>query len=72
MMQLMIEIFNAPSFYLGIQAMVSLFSSGRTTDIVFDASDLVSHKAPIYEDYSLPHALMLPNLAEWLHFHEVW
>jgi actin len=46
MMQLMFEIFNAPSFYVGIQVVLSLFSSGRTMGIVFDAGDLVSHKVP--------------------------
>jgi actin len=67
----MIEVCNVPSFYVGIQAVLSLFSSVRTTYIVFDAGDLISHKVPISEDYSLPHALMLPNLTEWLQFHEV-
>jgi actin len=71
MMQLVIEACNAPSVYVGIQAVLSQFSSGWTTDIVFDADDLISHKVPISEDYSPPRALMLPNLTEWLHFHEV-
>jgi actin len=71
MLELMLGIFNAPSFYVGVQAVLFLFSSGRTTGIVFDAGDLVSHKVPIYEDYSLPHAPMLPNLIAWLHPHKV-
>jgi hypothetical protein len=70
-MQLMIAVCNAPSFYVGSQAVLSLFSSGRTTCIVFDAGDLISHKVPISENYSLPQAFMLPNLTEWLHFDEV-
>ena len=60
--QLMFETF-CPSFYVGIQAVLSLYSSGRTTDIVFDASDGVSHTVPIYESYSLPHVIMRLNLA---------
>ena len=63
MIQLMFETFNVPSFYVGIQAVLSLYSSGRTTGIVFDAGDGVSHTVPIYEGYSLPHAIMRLNLA---------
>jgi actin len=63
MIQLMFETFNIPSFYVGIQAVLSLYSSGRTTGIVFDAGDGVSHTVPIYEGYSLPRAIMRLNLA---------
>jgi actin len=63
MIQLQFETFNVPSFYVGIQAVLSLYSSGRTTGIVFDAGDGVSHTVPIYEGYSLPHAILRLNLA---------
>ena len=63
MIQIMFETFNVPSFYVAIQAVLSLYSSGRTTGIVFDAGDGVSHTVPIYECYSLPHAIKRLNLA---------
>jgi actin len=63
MIQLQFETFNVPSFYVGIQAVLSLYSSGRTTGIVFDAGDAVSHAVPIYERHSLPHAILRLNLA---------
>jgi actin len=62
-MWLQFETFNVPPFYVGIQAVLSLYISGRTTGIVFDAGDGVSHTVPIYEGYSLPHAIMRLNLA---------
>jgi actin len=33
MIRLMFETFNTPSFYVGIQAVLSLYSSGLTTGI---------------------------------------
>ena len=45
----MFETFNTPAFYANIQAVLSLYSAGRTTGIVLDAGDGVSHVVPIYE-----------------------
>ena len=45
----MFETFNVPAFYVNIQAVLSLYGTGRTTGIVFDAGDGVSHVVPIYE-----------------------
>ena len=36
MTQIMFETFNTPTFYVAIQAVLSLYASGRTTGIVFD------------------------------------
>lgn len=45
----MFETFNVPAFYVNIQAVLSLYAAGRTTGIVLDAGDGVSHVVPIYE-----------------------
>ena len=52
MIEILLETFNVPSFYIGNQGILSLYASGRTTGIVLDIGDGVTQIVPGYEDYT--------------------
>jgi len=57
MLEIMFGKFNVPAVYIAIQAVLSLYASGRTTGVVLDSGDGVSHTVPIYEGFSIPQAV---------------
>jgi actin len=63
MAQIMFEKFCVPGFYVAIQAVLSLYASGRTTGIVLDSGDGVSHIVPIYEGYGLTYSINRVDIA---------
>ena len=54
--EIMFETFNVPYLFLHLQAVLSLLASGRTTGVVVDSGETVSHVVPIFESYAIPHA----------------
>ena len=63
MAQIMFETFNVPGLYIAIQAVLSLYSAGKFTGIVVDSGEDVTHFVPIFEGYSLTHAVNRLDLA---------
>lgn len=57
MTQIMFEVFNVPALYVSVQAVLALYASGRTSGVVLDSGDGVSHTVPIFEGYAIPHAV---------------
>merc|ERR1719354_1260331 len=44
--EIFFETFNVPAFYVSIQAVLSLYAAGRTTGVVLDSGDGVTHAVP--------------------------
>lgn len=61
--QIMFETFNIPALYMSIQAVLSLYASGRTTGVVLDSGDGVSHAVPVYEGFAVPNSIRRIDVA---------
>uniref|UniRef100_A0A9J7Y0F1 Si:ch211-241j12.3 n=1 Tax=Cyprinus carpio carpio TaxID=630221 RepID=A0A9J7Y0F1_CYPCA len=61
--ELMFEAFSVPLAFVALQAVLALYASGRTTGVVLDSGDGVSHTVPVFEGYCLPHAVQRFDLA---------
>ncbi len=63
MASVMFETFGVPAVYVATQAVMSLYASGRTTGLVVDSGDGVTHIVPIYEGFVITHAVRRIDLA---------
>lgn len=59
----LVETFNVPSLFMSIQAVLALYASGRTTGIVLDSGDGVTHAVPVVEGFSIPNAIKRIDVA---------
>ncbi|GAB1600151.1 actin, adductor muscle [Argonauta hians] len=63
MTEIMFETYGVPALYISIQAVLSLYASGRIAGVALDSGDGVTHTVPIWDGYSLFHATNRLNLA---------
>lgn len=61
--KLFFETFNVPALFLAVQAVLCLYASGKITGIVLDSGDGVTHCVPVYEGFSVSHAVGRIDLA---------
>jgi hypothetical protein len=61
--QILFETFNVPALYNSVQAVLSLYASGRTTGIVLDVGDGVSHAVPVYDGFAIPNSIRRIDVA---------
>ena len=63
MLTVMFETFEVANMYVAIQAVMSLYANGRSTGLVVDSGDGVTHTVPVFEGFSIPHAIEKMEIA---------
>jgi len=61
--EIFFDTFNVPALNVQVQAILSLYASGRTTGVVLDSGDGVTNAVPVYEGFILPHAVSRIDVA---------
>jgi centractin len=61
--EIFFETFNVPALFVSMQAVLSLYATGRVTGVVLDSGDGVTHAVPIYEGFATPHSIMRIDIA---------
>jgi centractin len=61
--QVFFETFGVPAMFVAPQAILALYASGRTTGVVLDSGDGVTHCVPVYEGFAVTHAITRSDVA---------
>ena len=63
MAEVWLESLRAPALYWTAPAVLSLYASGRTTGVVLDVGEGVTHAVPVYEGLALQHSVTRSHVA---------
>merc|ERR1719401_2672529 len=63
MVEIMFEVFEVPMLNISIQGVLALLGQGRTTGLVLDSGEGVTHTIPIFDGFGLPHCINRLDLA---------
>lgn len=63
MTEIVFETLHCKRFYVGVQAVLALYATGRTTGLVLDCGEGKTHAVPVFEGFPLPHAVLRCSLA---------
>lgn len=71
MAEVMFESFGVPGLHFQIQAVLTMYSAGRTDGLILDIGDGITHAVPIYEGHTIPNAVGRLDVAgrdltEWM------
>ena len=52
------ETFNCPAMYMANQAVLAMYSTGKTTGVVLDCGQGMTNVVPVFEGFSVDHAML--------------
>eukprot|EP00567_Pseudictyota_dubia_P015392 CAMPEP_0197444576 /NCGR_PEP_ID=MMETSP1175-20131217/10024_1 /TAXON_ID=1003142 /ORGANISM="Triceratium dubium, Strain CCMP147" /LENGTH=403 /DNA_ID=CAMNT_0042975393 /DNA_START=65 /DNA_END=1276 /DNA_ORIENTATION=- len=61
--EIFFETQRTPALFFSPPAVLSLYASGRTTGVVLDVGEGVTHCIPVYEGHALPHSISRSDVA---------
>lgn len=63
MVTTMFETFQIKNVYVAPEPVMSLYAAGRTTGLAFSSGDGVTCTYPVYDGFSIPHAIEKTNIS---------
>lgn len=61
--EIFFESIRAPALFFSPPSVLSLYASGRTTGVVLDVGEGVTHAVPVYEGFALQHSVVRSDVA---------